>query len=123
MTVLSNGKYNKNEWIEPITPTKEKMDNIENALSYVIDMDIEYKRLINNEFNLTTDKFQYLEIDKNITINLPNLDYDTIIHLFLNCTQECKLKFNSSGDEQSVYLTINLYDIELIYVGEWIIKI
>lgn len=123
MTVLSNGKYNKNEWVEPITPTKEKMDNIENALSYVIDMDIEYKRLINNEFNLTTDKFQYLEIDKNITINLPNLDYDTIIHLFLNCTQECKLKFNSSGDEQGIYLTINLYDIELIYVGEWIIKI
>lgn len=123
MGMLINGKYNKNEWIEPINPTKEKMDNIENALSYAIDVDVKYKRLINQEFNLTVDKFQYLEIDKNITINLPNLDYDTIIHLFLNCTQECKIKFNSSGDEQTVYLTINLYDIELIYIGEWVIKI
>ena len=70
MTILTNGKYNKNDWTEPIVPTKEKMDNIENALSYAIDMNIEYKRLINDEIDLNTDKFQYLEIDKNITINL-----------------------------------------------------
>lgn len=123
MSVITNGKYNKNEWAEPITPTKEKMDNIENALSYAIDMNVEYKSMINQEINLIADKFQYLEVDKNITINLPTLEYDTIIHLFLNCTQDCKIKFISSGDEQSVYLGINLYDIELIYIGEWIIKI
>lgn len=123
MSVLVNGKYNKNNWVEPITPTKEKMDNIENALSYAIDMNVEYKTIINQEIDLSTDKFQYLEIDKNITINLPTLEYDTMIHLFLNCTQECKLKFNSSGDEESIYLKVDLYDIEIIYIGEWIIKI
>lgn len=123
MSVIINGKYNKNDWTEPITPTKEKMDNIENALSYAIDMNVEYKSMINQEINLIADKFQYLEIDKDININLPSLEYDTIIHLFLNCTQECRIKFTSSGDEQSIYLGINLYDIELIYIGEWIIKI
>lgn len=121
--VVNKGKYIQNTWAEPITPTKDKMENIENALSYAIDLNIEYKRITSQEFDLTTDKFQYLTVDKNITINLPTLDYDAIIHLFLNCEQECKIKFNSSSDEQSIYLNMNLYDIEFIYVGEWIIKI
>ena len=123
MAVINNGKYNKNQWTEPITPTKEKMDNIENALSYAIDVNVEYKQIITQEFNLTTDKYQYLTIDKDLTINLPILNYDTIIHLFLNCKQEAKVKFISSGDEQHVYLPVGLYDIELIYIGEWIVKI
>lgn len=120
---IENGRYIQNTWTEPITPTKEKMDNIENALSYAIDMDVEYRRLVNQEYDLTTDKFQYLTTDKDLTINLPVLDTDTIIHLYLNCEQECKLKFISSGDEESVYLVVNMYDIELIYIGEWIVKI
>ena len=123
MTLLNNGKYNKNEWTEPITPTKDKMNKIEDALSYAIDMNVEYKTITSQTFNLTTDKNQYLSIDKNITINLPNINYDADFHLFLNCEQECKITFISSGDEQTAYLTINLYDIELIYVGDWIIKI
>lgn len=123
MTVINNGKYNKNQWTEPITPTKEKMDNIENALSYAIDVNVEYKKIISQEFNLTTDKYQYLTVDKDLTVNLPTLDYDMITHLFLNCEQEVKVKFISSGDEQYVYLPVDLYDIELIYIGEWIIKI
>ena len=123
MVILNKGKYNKNQWNEPIDLTKEKMDKIENALSYTIDMDVKYKKITNDIFNLSTDKYQYLTIDKDLTINLPILDYDMITHLFLNCEQELKIKFISSGDERSVYLPINLYDIELIYIGEWIVKI
>ena len=123
MILLNNGKYDKNEWTEPITPTKDKMDKIEDALSYAIDMNVEYRNITAQTFNLTTSKNQYLSIDKDITINLPNVNYNVDIHLFLNCEQECKIKFISSGDEQSTYLTIGLYDIELIYVGNWIIKI
>ena len=123
MVILNKGKYNKNQWNEPIDLTKEKMDKIENALSYTIDMDVKYKKITNDIFNLSTDKYQYLTIDKDLTINLPILDYDMITHLFLNCEQELKIKFISSGDERTVYLPINLYDIELIYIGEWIVKI
>ena len=123
MVILNKGKYNKNQWNEPIDLTKEKMDKIENALSYTIDMDVKYKKITNDIFNLSTDKYQYLTIDKDLTINLPILDYDMITHLFLNCEQELKIKFISSGDERSVYLPINLYDIVLIYIGEWIVKI
>jgi hypothetical protein len=123
MVILNKGKYNKNQWNEPIDLTKEKMDKIENALSYTIDMDVKYKKITNDIFNLSTDKYQYLTIDKDLTINLPILDYDMITHLFLNCEQELKIKFISSGDERAVYLPINLYDIELIYIGEWIVKI
>ena len=123
MVILNKGKYNKNQWNEPIDLTKEKMDKIENALSYTIDMYVKYKKITNDIFNLSTDKYQYLTIDKDLTINLPILDYDMITHLFLNCEQELKIKFISSGDERSVYLPINLYDIELIYIGEWIVKI
>lgn len=123
MVILNKGKYNKNQWNEPIDLTKEKMDKIENALSYSIDMDVKYKKITNDIFNLSTDKYQYLTIDKDLTINLPILDYDMITHLFLNCEQELKIKFISSGDERAVYLPINLYDIELIYIGEWIVKI
>mgnify|MGYP004699149687 CR=1 FL=1 len=123
MTLLNNGKYNKNQWTEPITPTKDKMDNIENALSYAIDMDVEYKKITNQTFNLTTEKFQYLTIDKDLTVNLPVINYDTTIHLFLNCEQDCKVNFISSGDEKHIYLNVNLYDIELVYIGDWIVRI
>ena len=101
MSLLNNGKYNKNQWTEPITPTKDKMDKIEDALSYAIDMNVEYRNTTTQTFNLTTSKNQYLSIDKDITINLPNVNYNVDIHLFLNCEQECKIKFISSGDEQS----------------------
>ena len=83
MVILNKGKYNKNQWNEPIDLTKEKMDKIENALSYTIDMDVKYKKITNDIFNLSTDKYQYLTIDKDLTINLPILDYDMITHLFL----------------------------------------
>lgn len=120
----SDKSYNATTWKSDDTITVERMNKIEKALSYLMDVTVKSVVPVNNVVDLQVEQKQVCTVTgSNITINLPDMTGCAYadMKLLLNCSVDCNVTFVSSADTQTIKL-INGYNfINLIYYTDWII--
>lgn len=116
--------YNATNWRTNDTITVERMNKIEKALSYLMDVTVKSLVPVNNTVDLQVEQKQVCTVTgSSVTINLPDMTGCAYadVKLLLNCTVDCDVTFVSSADRQTIKL-INGYNfINLIYYADWII--
>lgn len=117
-----DGTFNKKVWGDKNVISSEKLNQYENAFDLLFDNTVIARNVIDNEVTLDTTKFQQVTADNDITINLPALTYNTRFYLLLECTQTLNVTFKTTSDMQTTKLDKNYYALEMVYIGDWIIK-
>ena len=115
--------YNATRWVNNDTITDGKLNKIENALSYIMDNDVSFISPVNNILTLKEEKLQYAEIANNTKIVLPAIEYVGDFILYLNCTTELKVAFQSSADVQEVSLVKGYHKVHLKFISDWLITL
>ena len=115
--------YNATAWANNDTITDGKLNKIENALSYIMDNDVSFITPVNNVLTLKEEKLQCAEISNNTKIILPAIEYVGDFILYLNCTTELKVSFQSSADVQEVSLVKGYHKVHLKFISDWLITL
>ena len=122
--IFTNTKgYNATTWVNNDTITDGKLNKIENALSYIMDNDVSFISPVNGILTLKEEKLQYAEIFSNTKIVLPAIEYVGDFILYLNCTTELKVSFQSSADVQEVSLVKGYHKVHLKFISDWLITL
>ena len=122
--IFTNTKgYNATTWVDNDTITDGKLNKIESALSYIMDNDVSFITPVNNILTLKEEKLQYAEIANNTKIVLPAIEYVGDFILYLNCTTELKVSFQSSADAQEVSLVKGYHKVHLKFISDWLITL
>lgn len=117
-----DGTFNKKVWGDKNVISSEKLNQYENAFDMIFDNTIVTKTVTDNLITLDTSKFQQATINNDVTIILPSITYNTKFYLLLECTQTVNVTFKTTSDIQTTKLDKNYYALELVYIGDWIIK-
>ena len=115
--------YNATTWVNNDTITDGKLNKIENALSYIMDNDVSFISPVNNILTLKEEKLQYAQISSDTKIILPSIAYVGDFILYLNCTTELKVSFQSSADVQEVSLVKGYHKVHLKFISDWLITL
>ena len=77
--------------------------------------------IASNILTLTIDKFQYVEMQNNTTIMLPNVTTFTQIHLFFNATSDLTITCPSvKWQAEPSIKSGKAYEIVFTYVNQWL---
>ena len=114
--------YNATNWAENDVITNGKLNKIEDALTYLMSNDVSMISPVGNVLTLKEEKLQVSEISKTTTIVLPAINYVADFVLFLNCTMDLDVIFQSSADTQKITLAKGYHKINFKFISDWLIS-
>ena len=114
--------YNSTNWAENDVITNGKLNKIEDALTYLMSNDVSMISPVGNVLTLKEEKLQVSEISKTTTIVLPAINYVADFVLFLNCTMDLDVIFQSSADTQKITLAKGYHKISFKFISDWLIS-
>ena len=114
--------YNATNWAENDVITDGKLNKIEDALTYLMSNDVSMISPVGNVLTLKEEKLQISEISKTTTIVLPAINYVADFVLFLNCTMDLDVIFQSSADTQKITLAKGYHKISFKFISDWLIS-
>ena len=114
--------YNATNWAENDVITDGKLNKIEDALTYLMSNNPSMISPVGNVLTLKEEKLQVSEISKTTTIVLPAINYVADFVLFLNCTMDLDVIFQSSADTQKIRLAKGYHKISFKFISDWLIS-
>lgn len=116
--------YKANTWNNGDVIEAGKLNKVESALSYLMDVDVIYITPVSNTVTLKVERKQASKLTDNGIIILPDMTGCAYANMFLllDCTKEIKVTFRSTGDNtETITMPKGYHVINMIYYEDWII--